>query len=229
MLEKIKHIVPKYAVFPLICIILGNMLAYYGSTFLVSLFDPQRHSVAIGIDSYIPLIPWWSLIYFGCYASWAVFYILACRDSLKTCYDFVCAEIIAKMLCLVIFVLYPTVMAQRSEIVASLGDSFFDKVCALIYKFDKPYNLFPSVHCLASWMGFRGVCWRKTSPLWLKIFAGVLAIFVFLSTLFTRQHYIIDIFGGVAVAEIGIFISKRLKFGDYIRRKVCHEQKYKQI
>lgn len=227
MFNKIKQIVPKYAVIPLMFTVLGNMLAYYGSTALVSIFNIPRHSVAVGVDSYIPLIPWWSVIYFGCYFSWIAFYIIACRDSKKTCYDFVCAEFLAKMLCLVIFVLYPTVMAERGEVVKSLGDSFFDNLCALIYKFDKPYNLFPSVHCLASYIGFRGVCWNKRCPIWLKIFAGVFAILVFLSTLFTRQHYVVDIFGGILVAEIGIFISKRLKLGENIRRKVCHEQKDK--
>lgn len=224
MFKKILDIVPKYARIPLLMTIVANMIAYYGSTFLVSAFELERHSVAIGIDSKIPLISWWSVIYYGCYISWIAFYIIACRESKKVCYYFVCAEAIAKLICFVVYVLYPTQMMERAEVVKSLGDSFFDNICALIYQSDKPYNLFPSIHCLASWIGFRGVCWNTKSALWLKIFAGVLAVLVFLSTLFTRQHYIVDIFAGVLVVEIGIFISKRLEFGDYIRRKVCHEQ-----
>lgn len=217
-------IVPKYAVVPLLLCLVANLVAYYGSTIVVDGFGLQRYSAAIPLDYAIPFIPGWIIVYFGCYISWAAFYIIACRESKKACFDFVTAEVIAKMISLVIFIIYPTEMLERGGFEQTLGNGFFDQVTAFMFNCDRPINLFPSIHCLASWIGFRGVAMCKKVPLWVKWFAFILAILVFLSTLFVKQHYIIDIFGGILAVEIGMFISKKLKLGDFIRRKVYHEQ-----
>lgn len=217
-------IVPKYAVVPLLLCLVANLLAYYGSTIVVDGFGLQRYSAAIPLDYKIPFVSEWIIIYFGCYISWAVFYIISCRESKKACFDFVTAEVIAKMISLVIFIIYPTEMLERGGFEQTLGNGFFDQVTAFMFNCDRPINLFPSIHCLASWIGFRGVAMCKKVPLWVKWFAFILAILVFLSTLFVKQHYIIDIFGGILAVEIGMFISKKLKLGDFIRRKVYHEQ-----
>jgi len=39
----------------------------------------------------------------------------------------------------------------------------------------------------------------------------VFAILVFLSTIFIKQHFIVDIFAGMLVGEIGIFLSGHFK------------------
>lgn len=217
-------IVPKYAVVPLLLCLVANLLAYYGSTIVVDGFGLQRYSAAIPLDYAIPFIPGWIIVYFGCYISWAAFYIIACRESKKACFDFVTAEVIAKMIALVVFIVFPTEMVERGDFEQTLGNGLLDKITAFMFNCDRPINLFPSIHCLASWIGFRGVAMCKKVPLWVKWFAFVLAILVFLSTLFVKQHYIIDIFGGILAVEIGMFISKKLKLGDFIRRKVYHEQ-----
>ncbi|MEE1002472.1 MAG: phosphatase PAP2 family protein [Acutalibacteraceae bacterium] len=217
-------IVPKYAVVPLLLCLVANLVAYYGSTIVVDGFGLQRYSAAIPLDYAIPFIPGWIIVYFGCYISWAAFYIIACRESKKACFDFVTAEVIAKMIALVVFIVFPTEMVERGDFEQTLGNGLLDKITAFMFNCDRPINLFPSIHCLASWIGFRGVAMCKKVPLWVKWFAFVLAILVFLSTLFVKQHYIIDIFGGILAVEIGMFISKKLKLGDFIRRKVYHEQ-----
>ena len=222
--EFIFKIVPKYAPIPLLMCLVANLIAYYGSTIIVDGFGLQRYSAAIPLDYKIPFISEWIIVYFGCYISWAVFYIISCRESKKACFDFVTAEVIAKMISLVIFIIYPTEMLERGGFEQTLGNGFFDQVTAFMFNCDRPINLFPSIHCLASWIGFRGVAMCKKVPLWVKWFAFILAILVFLSTLFVKQHYIIDIFGGILAVEIGMFISKKLKLGDFIRRKVYHEQ-----
>ncbi len=215
--EKLFWLVPKYAMIPLICTLLANLLAYYGSLQIVDFFNIPRHDIYFPIDGIIPFIPQWIIVYFGCYISWIVFYIIICRESKEVCYNFIVAEVIAKLLCLIVFVVYPTQMIHRPP---ELGMGFFEQAARFLYDIDKPYNLFPSIHCFASWICFRGVTWCKKMPKWVKVFAFILAIMVFLSTLFTKQHYAIDVIGGIAVSEIGIFISKKLHLGNYIRRKV---------
>ncbi|MGN0172989.1 MAG: phosphatase PAP2 family protein [Acutalibacteraceae bacterium] len=224
-MKKFKQIffktIPKYAVVPLLLTLVANLIAYYGSLIIVDLFDIPRHNVHFPIDDLIPFMPQWITVYFGCYISWVVFYIIICRESKEVCYNFVTAEIIAKLICLIVFVVYPTEMMHRPD---ALSATFFDKAANFLYAIDKPYNLFPSIHCFASWICFRGISWCEKVPVGVKITAFVIAILVFLSTVFTKQHYVIDIIGGIIVTEIGIFISKKLKLGDCIKRKVYHER-----
>lgn len=222
-IEKVFKLVPRYAVIPLILCVVANIIAYYGSTIIVEELGLARYSVAFPIDYKIPFIPEWIIIYFGCYISWAVFYIIICRENKEVCYNFVTAEVISKMIALVVFIAYPTEMVERATFEQSLGNGFLEQLTAFMYSADKPVNLFPSIHCLASWVGFRGLTWCKKVGNPLKVFSFILAILVFLSTLFTKQHYIIDIFGGVLAVEIGIFVSKKLHLGEVIRRKVHHE------
>ena len=73
---------------------------------------------------------------------------------------------------------------------------------------DEPTNLFPSIHCVASWMAVRGACMMKGMPRWYVPLHFVVAVLVFASTVLVKQHFFVDIFAGIAVAELGLFLSK---------------------
>ncbi len=50
----------------------------------------------------------------------------------------------------------------------------------------------------------------------------VLAILICMSTVFVKQHVFVDIIGGIVVAEIGLFLSKKFNLGrvyDVVRYK----------
>ncbi len=224
MLKKdyILNILPKYALLPLILSLVANLVAYYGSTIFFSLLavdDASRHTLNLPIDSWFSFDAKWVIVYFGCYLTWVFYYIYVCRDSKETCYKFVTAEVIAKLICLVVFICYPTIMADRADI-SAMEPGFWKFSMNYLYSRDLPYNLLPSIHCLASWICFRGLFMCEKKNLAMKISAFVFAILVFLSVLYTKQHYFIDIIGGIAVVEIGIFISVRLKLYEKILRKV---------
>ena len=50
---------------------------------------------------------------------------------------------------------------------------------------------------------------REKVPGWYKIVSVMIAVLVFVSTLVTKQHVIVDVIGGVAVAELTWFVSCR--------------------
>ena len=81
-----------------------------------------------------------------------------------------------------------------------------------VYAADPATNLFPSIHCLVSWMCFIGIRKQKHIPVWYKVFSAVFALLVFASTQFTKQHYIIDVFAGAAIAELSYFIGTHTNF-----------------
>lgn len=103
----------------------------------------------------------------------------------------------AKALCFALFILLPSTI-QRPVV---NRDSFWDSALRFLYRIDAPDNLFPSIHCLVSWFSNIAVRGRKDIPRWYQGLSLAIALAVFASTLTTRQHVIIDIPGGVLLAE----------------------------
>ena len=77
---------------------------------------------------------------------------------------------------------------------------------------DSATNLFPSIHCLVSWFCFIGIRGQKSIPRAYRIFSCVFAVLVFVSTQVTKQHYIIDVIGGIAVAEAAYYLTHHTQF-----------------
>ena len=89
------------------------------------------------------------------------------------------------------------------------GNSLWDNALRFLYQIDAPDNLFPSIHCLVSWFSYLGVRGRKDIPQWYRTLSFVMALAVFISTLTTRQHVIVDVFGGVLLAEVCYWLAGR--------------------
>lgn len=203
---KSKKLIPSYAVVPLILVLLVNCLTYFGTRpFTQHLL---HHNMKIFLDDWIPFCPEFISIYILSYVFWVVGFILIARENKQICYRFLSAEIIAKLVCLFFFIVYPTTLA-RPVLEGNLG--FWEQLTKLIYDHDAANNLFPSIHCLESWICFRGAMYLKKVPKWYLPFSFIAAILVFLSTVFVKQHVVIDIIGAVFVVEIGIFITGKLK------------------
>ena len=87
----------------------------------------------------------------------------------------------------------------------SVGEKpgFFNALLAWVYSSDgseRAFNLFPSFHCLTSAYCYLGVRRQPEISRGYRVFAFLMAILIFLSTLYTKQHYIVDVFGGVGIA-----------------------------
>ena len=140
----------------------------------------RSHNLSGGLDELVPFMPAFIIIYFGCYIFWVVN-------------------------CLTFFVFFPTTNT-RPELT---GNGIFIRAMRFLYTVDKPVNLFPSIHCMASWFCCIGLRKCKEIPEWYKLMSVLIAISVFISTLATRQHVLWDVAGGIGVAELTWFISNR--------------------
>ena len=77
-------------------------------------------------------------------------------------------------------------------------------LCRLIYANDQPYNVLPSLHCyeataihLAS---FGGAAGRRYTGL--RAASAVIAVLICLSTLFVKQHSVLDLLSGCLLAGL---------------------------
>lgn len=199
-------IVPQYMWVPLLLTVSCNALAYYGTRLVTA--NMVHYNLSNRLDDQIPLIPWTVVIYFGCYVLWIVNYVLGCRQERKTAFRFISADFLAKIICMICFVIFPTTNVR--PIIS--GNTIWDVGMRLLYRMDAADNLFPSIHCLTSWFCYIAVRENDKIPLWYRRFSAFAAVLVFISTLTTKQHVLIDVVAGVALAEGCYYFVKKSKF-----------------
>lgn len=211
-MKKTLSLIPKYARMPLLAALILNCLVYWATRPLTH--GAVHYNLSIPLDGKIPFVPFFIVIYVLAYVQWVTGYIVICRVSPEYCYKVISGEILSKLLCLVLFLALPTVMA-RPEVT---GTDIFSRLTALIYALDTPDNLFPSIHCLESWLCFRGTLGVKSIPRWYKVASLFFTLLVFASVVLVKQHLAVDILGGLAAAELGQLLAARFDTGRVFKK-----------
>lgn len=221
LLKGLTRILPAYGVFPVIFSFVFNCLVYSGSRMIVGGW--YHHNIETGVDRSIPFVPEFLVIYFGCYVFWAVNYILIARQDRRSVYQFFTGDFISRCVCLVSFLAFPTTNTRP----LITGSGLWNQAALWLYSIDAADNLFPSIHCLVSWFCYLGIRGRKEIPRWYQSVSMVIAILVFASTLLTKQHVIVDVAGGILLAEFCFFIGRKTdlyriyeRFGSRIEQKI---------
>ena len=145
------------------------------------------------VDDWIPFLEWTIWIY----ASYYLFLILAIwlpRDD-KRRSDAAYGLVLAGVIGLIIFTLLPTSVVRPMP--SAGGATGF--LWGLLFSVDTMVNALPSLHvantCLAAVaLASRSRPWRIIVPVW--------AAMIILSTLTTKQHYAIDVPGGLLLAAV---------------------------
>jgi membrane-associated phospholipid phosphatase len=207
-MNKIKNLnnyIPKYSIIPLLLCVIVNFTVYSG----VRLFYKDRvfYNLTSYLDDKIPVIPIFVVIYFGSYVFWIVNYILISRINKEQCYSLTVADLSGKLICGIIYLTIPTTNIRPDFTTSGI----FVDMLKFLYSVDAANNLFPSIHCLVSWYCFAGLRNCKTIPGWYRYFSLVMAVMISISTVTTKQHVIVDVFGGIMLAELTWQLALRIQ------------------
>ena len=187
---------PDNTVLPLVCTLVLQCLVYLGSKLLMA--GAYHYNFETAWDLAIPFLPWTVSIYVGSFLYWVISFLLILRSGTENAFRFLCAHCIALLIALGFFLLLPTTNT-RPQIE---GGGLWNFGMRLIYALDTPDNLFPSLHCELSWLCFLGLKKAENVPTGGKRLALIFSLLVFVSTLTTKQHILIDVFGGWLIAEV---------------------------
>lgn len=180
---------------------LWNQSVYCGARWIATSWN--HYDMTTSFDLLVPFMPWTIIIYWGCYIFWCINYYLCALQPKEERDRFFCADALAKGICFLFFLLIPT-----TNIRPIIGEeTIWDTLMKLLYRIDAADNLFPSIHCLVSWLCWVGLRQRKDIPLIYRHFSLVAAIAVCISTLTTRQHVILDVAGGIFLAEVCYYLA----------------------
>ena len=207
--KRLTKIMPLYSWVMLATILFVNYFVYFSTRSFTAGFN--HYSIVSSLDRNLPFIPFFFSIYLLAYIQWIIGFVLIGRDEQAAPRVFI-GELIAKGIALICFVFLPTITAElRPGMEALRGGGIWCELAAWVYSVDAADNCFPSVHCIESWICFRGALSLKKVPRWYAYLMLVMTLLVFASTLFVKQHVLIDVIGGLAAVEIGLFISGRLR------------------
>lgn len=215
MKEKTIEIVKKYA-YPFTISLI--VIAYQAIIYFLAKFTPfQEHIIGSTLDSKIPFIP----IFIIPYVLWYLFLVvvpcvLYSQDK-KTFYQYITTNILVDTVATIIFIFYPTLLI-RPEIAV---DSVSTWIVNLIYWGDTPaLNCFPSVHCancfVAIFITAKSNKIRNKDRFFTILF-GILIIF---STLFVKQHAVIDVVGALFLATFIVFVVKEFHLETFLEKRL---------
>ena len=203
-MKKFYSIIPKYSILPLIILVAVHLFTFFGTRMIT---DGARHyDLTIAFDRAIPLIPAFIVIYILAYVQWGYGIYYGISHGREVCFKFIAAALIGEFICMATFLIMPTELVQTPV----TGKDPFSWLTRLIYSLDEPNNLFPSLHCFASWLCFRIIFYvekEKRNTVY-TVVSFVFTLLVFASTVFVKQHVVVDILGGVAAVEAGMLIEK---------------------
>ena len=194
-----------YAIVPLLVICTVHAIVWLSTKSLADL--SRAFDVTLGIDALIPLRPEWVIIYVATFLFWGLGLLLIASQDEPLCCRFAAGVVIADLICGIIFLAFPSYIPRP---VLDPADGGYIWALSVVYSFDTPTNCFPSMHCLYAYLVFRQSLHTQNTRPSFKIFCGVFAFLVCLSTLFVKQHVVADVIGGLIFGELAYILGQKL-------------------
>ncbi len=160
------------------------------------------HTPALAWDRALPVEPGWALVYGSLYLFLIVLPVFVVRQEdhiRRTVWAYLLVWITA-YLC---FLVYPTVAPRPASM---MGGGFAAWGLRFLYSADPPTNCFPSLHVAHSFVSALA-CYPVHRRV--GIVATGCALLVALSTLYAKQHYILDVVAGILLASVAYLVFLR--------------------
>lgn len=172
------------------------VVLYFCVYFLIGALFRGRPAArpAVFVDAWVPLAPWWVFIYaFVYFFAFIPAFVVHDLDLYRRT---VRAYFITFTLSFVCFLLYPTIFEKPTDINTSY---FAGWALAVVWFLDTPGNCLPSLHVATAFVSSWSILkvHRTVGRICLTI-----STLIAISTLYTKQHYILDVVFGFGIAAI---------------------------
>lgn len=163
----------------------------------------EYHLIHVSLDDKIPFIEYFIIPYTLWFAFIAVtlgyFFLFAEKSEF---YRLVIMLFIGMTLFLIISTIYPNGLNLRPD--TFVRDNIFIDMVKKLYLADTPTNVLPSIHVYNSLGAYIAIshCEKLRRYRWIQAAALVLTISIILSTMFLKQHSVIDVIAAFAIASV---------------------------
>jgi membrane-associated phospholipid phosphatase len=173
-------------------VVLASLVPFY--IFIAQYVSGRAlHRPELALDRAIPLQPAWVIVYASLYLFLIILPVFVVRQDehiRRTVFAYITVWLSAYLF----FLILPTIGPRPAKV---FGEGFSVWVLKGLYSADPPYNCFPSIHVAHSFVSaFTCYAVNRKVGITATVFASLVAI----STLFTKQHYVVDVVAGGALA-----------------------------
>lgn len=176
------------------------------------------YSLMTDIDRGIPFLK----IFIIPYVAWYLFlfctFVYFCLKDRLTYYKTLLSLNLGLLICYAVYLFYQTTVPRPLLV----GEDILTKLVAWVYAADQPFNCFPSIHSLTSYLMFKGIRHSNIRNKRNQLIISSIAFTIILSTLFVKQHVILDAIAAIFLGEVlfnlisTIFERQRGMKGHYI-------------
>ncbi|MBO4399430.1 MAG: phosphatase PAP2 family protein [Lachnospiraceae bacterium] len=177
------------------------------------LITSDYHIIGIALDEKIPFIEW----FFFPYYIWFPYILLVglwlfFRDK-KAFLKTICFLYTGMTIFLIVSAVYPNGLNLRPDLSTINRDNIAIRLAKRMYETDTPTNVLPSIHVFNS-LGMMcgiGASERRITPYWMKWLVCVLGVSISCSTVFVKQHSLVDVFVAFGLAIVSYLLFFRGK------------------
>ena len=165
------------------------------------------HILHVPFDDMIPFCEYFVIPYYLWFAFIAAGMLFIAFADAVTCYRMAVFLITGMTAFLIISTIYPNGLNLRPSVFPR--DNVFTDLVRTMYETDTPTNVLPSLHVYNSIGIHLALCAtpRLDSAKWIRWASGILTTLIVLSTLFIKQHSVLDVIAALGLAAVMYPIS----------------------
>jgi len=213
-----------YALLPFIFISILLFISYFGNQWYAETFgNPgvDYSYILYSINIKVPFLEWTIYRYVLAYPFWiGTFFYIAYHSKKAFFTSFTILSVLFIICGIWYFFFQSDVESWRLTSGLFLNNNystprsdlnFSEKLVLLIYDAAGPRNALPSLHTIISWVCLISLRMIKDTPIIPKIIIWVMSLSIIVATQTLKQHYIIDLIVGIALAESSYWVLKDSK------------------
>lgn len=174
---------------------------------LINSFFTTGANVTLALDNKIPFIGIFIVPYIFWYLFIPLSLFILCMKDRQVYYKTIFIYIVGCLISSIIFISFQTTVPRAPVI----GNDIFTTIIKMIYARDNPVNCLPSLHVFTSYLIIRAVAASNFSNLKNNSITITISVLIIISTLFTKQHAILDVVAGIILAEVLIYCVNRFE------------------
>ena len=160
------------------------------------------------LDDLIPFCEWFLIPYLFWFVFLVGMHLYTLLYDIDTFNRMMKYIIITYSAAIIIYLIFPT--RQELRPVSFERDNILTRFIAEFYQFDTNTNVCPSIHVIGSLAVMEAALWSKQiSSKGIKAAFVVMAVLICLSTVFMKQHSIIDLLAALPICFIAHFLCYR--------------------
>lgn len=168
--------------------------------------NPRLHYIHTPLDDRIPFIEWFVFPYLYWIGLIVIVWLIMLMKATDEEYIHFCRLVmIGSYAILTFYLIWPTALNLRPDVIP---DNIAGRLVSWIESTDSPTNVFPSLHVYISLCLYDGIttCRAIKGRRGLNLWVLLSIILIIISTVFIRQHSVLDLIAGGIAALISFLI-----------------------